>query len=223
MNNHKTRRFLAVLSGAIMAAAFFTGCSKQEAPPSLAPSVAPVQSQGIDEADMEHMLPVLEGIALALESGIEYDAKNPEAVWEILYYVAYNNGAKGAEAVAGEDGTLAVSEDLMERYAAACFEGMEELPKVAGNMVTFDEKTEIYTLKASDKGEAYGKIHAAETVTKGLYRAAVNLFAGDDELPYDQYEFTLVDSKDDDGGQPSFAYSVRSAAILKMDPGSMAR
>lgn len=206
-----------------MAATLLAGCAQQETPPSLTPSVAPAQSQGIGEEDMEHMLPVLEGIALALESGIAYDANHPEAVWGILYYVAYHNGAQGAEAVAREDGTLSVSEDLMERYAEACFEGMDELPEVAGDMVVFDAQTERYTLKASDKSEAYGKVYSAETVTKGLYRAALNLFAGDDELPYDQYEFTLVDSKDDDAGSPHFTYAVRSAAVVKMDPGSMAR
>ncbi len=172
------------------------------------------------------MLPVLEGIMLAMQGGVKYEPDNPDAVWDLLYCVVYRNGPQGEEAASGEDGSLIVSRALMERYAIACFANLAQLPEipVSQQMLSYDAATEKYILKPSEQGEEYGEIYAAQTVTTGLYRASVNLFAGDDELPYDQYEFTLVDNDDAANTErPSFAYAVRGAKKVEMDPGSMAR
>ena len=174
---------------------------------------------------MEHMLPILEGIALCMEGGEAYDQSSAQGVWGMLYYIAYNNGAQGQDAVLGEDGTLTVSAGLMERYAAACFENMGELPEIPDSLrtISYQEQEQAYLLKASDKGPVYGKIYTTEKVTDGLYRVTLNLY-GEDDSPIEQYEYTLVDNPlKQDGQEPSYAYAVRSANKVVINPGNLAR
>lgn len=122
-------------------------------------------------------------------------------------------------------GTLTVSAGLMERYAAACFENMGELPEIPDSLrtISYQEQERAYLLEPSDKGPVYGKIYTAEKVTEGLYRVTLNLY-GEDNSPIEQYEYTLVDNPlEQDGQEPSYAYAVRSANKVVINPGNLAR
>lgn len=226
VKGHKSPWIISLLLAVLLMA----GCSVsggQESQPSAAtPSASQaLQEEEIREAEMEHMLPILEGIALYMERGEAYDQNSAQGVWGMLYYIAYNNGAQGRDAVLGEDGTLTVSAGLMERYAAACFENMGELPEIPDSLrtISYQEQEQAYLLKASDKGPVYGKIYTAEKVTEGLYRVTLNLY-GEDDSPIEQYEYTLVDNPlEQDGQEPSYAYAVRSANKVVINPGNLAR
>lgn len=226
IKGHKSPWIISLLLAVLLMA----GCSVsggQESQPSAAtPSASQApQEEEIREAEMEHMLPILEGIALYMERGEAYDQNSAQEVWGMLYYIAYNNGAQGQDAVLGEDGTLTVSVGLMERYAAACFENMGELPEIPDSLrtISYQEQEQAYLLKASDKGPVYGKIYTTEKVTDGLYRVTLNLY-GEDDSPIEQYEYTLVDNPlEQDGQEPSYAYAVRSANKVVINPGNLAR
>lgn len=226
VKGHKSPWIISLLLAVLLMA----GCSVsggQESQPSAAtPSASQaLQEEEIREAEMEHMLPILEGIALYMEGGEAYDQNSAQGVWGMLYYIAYNNGAQGRDAVLGEDGTLTVSVGLMERYAAACFENMGELPEIPDSLrtISYQEQEQAYLLKASDKGPVYGKIYTTEKVTDGLYRVTLNLY-GEDDSPIEQYEYTLVDNPlEQDGQEPSYAYAVRSANKVVINPGNLAR
>lgn len=221
VKGHKSPWIISLLLAVLLMA----GCSVsggQESQPSAA---LPSASQAPQEEEMEHMLPILEGIALCMEGGEAYDQSSAQGVWGMLYYIAYNNGAQGQDAVLGEDGTLTVSAGLMERYAAACFENMEELPEIPDSLrtISYQEQERAYLLEPSDKGPVYGKIYTAEKVTEGLYRVTLNLY-GEDDSPIEQYEYTLVDNPlEQDGQEPSYAYAVRSANKVVINPGNLAR
>lgn len=226
VKGHKSPWIISLLLAVLLMA----GCSVsggQESQPSAAtPSASQaLQEEEIREAEMEHMLPILEGIALYMERGEAYDQNSAQGVWGMLYYIAYNNGAQGRDAVLGEDGTLTVSVGLMERYAAACFENMGELPEIPDSLrtISYQEQEQAYLLEPSDKGPVYGKIYTAEKVTEGLYRVTLNLY-GEDDSPIEQYEYTLVDNPlEQDGQEPSYAYAVRSANKVVINPGNLAR
>ncbi len=228
MKKQSMRGGLLLLCAVLCLAMMIGGCVKQpEAPSSSAAAPeASEQAPELSEEKMEHMLPILEGIALAAESGKIYDSQDAEQFWHMLYSVAYCNGEQGQEAVWQEGGDLSVSKALMERYAAACFEGFSKLPEVPAEFeqVSYEESTGKYLLKNTEQSETYAKIYSVQEMTQGIYRVDLNLFAGDDELPYEQYEFILVGShSQEQGGEPSFDYCVRQAKKFEMDPGSMAR
>lgn len=209
------------------------GCAKQpEAPSSsvAAPEV-PEKAPELSKEKFEHMLPILEGIALAAESGKVYGSEEAEQFWHILYFVAYRNGEQGQEAVWQEGGDLSVSKALMELYAAACFEEFSELPEIPAGLewLSYDESVETYFLKNTEQSETYAQIYTVSEAAPGIYRVDVNLFpGGDDQEPYAQYEFVLtkripLDHIELKEVLPSFDYCVRQVKKFEMDPGSMAR
>ncbi len=228
MKKQSMRGGLALLlCAALCLAMMIGGCAKQPEAPSGSAAVPEASEKvpELGEEELEHMLPILEGIAVAAEGGKTYDSQNAEQVWQMLYSVAYRNGEQGQEAVWQEGGDLSVSKTLMEQYAAACFEGFAQLPEVPESVeqVVCEQSTGKYLLKNTDQSEIYGKIYAVQETAQGIYRVSLNLFAGDDDLPYEQYEFILVDNKNKSEAAPSFDYCVRQANKFEMNPGSMAR
>ena len=196
MRGGLTLLFCAALCLAVM----IGGCAKQPEAPSGSAAVPEASEKvpELGEEELEHMLPIL---------------------------VAYRNGEQGQEAVWQEGGDLSVSKALMEQYAAVCFEGFAQLPEVPESVeqVVYEQSTGKYLLKNTDQSEIYGKIYAVQETAQGIYRVSLNLFAGDDDLPYEQYEFILVDNKNKSEAAPSFDYCVRQANKFEMNPGSMAR
>ena len=220
-------RGLALLA-ALCLAIMMSGCAKQPEEPgssAIAPEVFE-QTPELSQEQMEHMLPILEGIALAAESGKVYDGEDAEQFWYIIHSVAYRNGEQGQEATWQEGGHLSVSKALIQQYAAACFEGFSQLPEIPASVeqVVYDESSGKYLLKNTEQSESYAQIYTAEETAQGIYRVSVNLFAGgDDSFPYEQYEFILVDNSSEQEIARGFAYSVRQAKKFEMDPSGMVR
>lgn len=228
MKRQSMRGGLALLlCAALCLTAMIGGCAKQPEAPSGSASApeASEKAPELSQEELEHMLPILEGIALAAESGKVYDGGDAEQFWEMLYSVAYRNGEQGQEAVWQDGGHLSVSKALMEQYAAACFEEFSQLPEVPAGVaqVVYEQDAGRYLLKNTDQSESYAQIYAVQETAQGIYRVSLNLFAGDDNLPYEQYEFILVDNQNKKEVTPSFDYCVRQANKFEMNPGSMAR
>ena len=95
MKKQSMRGGLALLlCAALCLAMMIGGCAKQPEAPSGSAAVPEASEKvpELGEEELEHMLPILEGIAVAAEGGKTYDSQNAEQVWQMLYSVAYRNG-----------------------------------------------------------------------------------------------------------------------------------
>lgn len=102
----------------------------------IAESVSGGKTQLQTETQISAMKPVLDAVA---KNAAEYDAENPEFVWNILGKVAENE--KGANPTA--------TEEEMFAYAQACFAGMDEMPEVQGKVVSNTADMKGYAVKSA--------------------------------------------------------------------------
>lgn len=164
--------------------------------------------------DMLSMLAPMDAILMCgAETGFEYDAKDPEVFWRLMYYNLGNHGSRHQLAKLNE-GTLYLDRRAVQEFATGMFVDYSDLPAVPEDFaesITYDASMDQYQFSLGDRGLSDAEFVKCMQNADGSYDVTARLYDLEDNSTIVSAVFHLVTNPYADGiSEPLFLYTIAS-------------
>lgn len=193
------------------------GCSSPAGP---AGSQEAQQQESTDQLPEEAMTSMAAPIhALAetmLETGTDYQPRDPEFFWKSLHFFLETYGSRHGAVGLSDDGVMRVPRKTMQEHAIALFSDYDdllELPESLSGSISYDESWDAY-LVYSDEYAPYTLALADMSEKNGVYRLEASLSDAEGGT-IGTWEVELVKNTYADGIEnPLYPYSISSMRAI---------